>query len=35
MTEHWTTDPDHPNWDTPVGYSHAAILASLSLSEQV
>lgn len=27
----WTDDPDHPKWDTPVGYSHSAnILAILN-----
>ena len=32
----WTADPNHPRWDTPVGYAHAAsILASLTLAERV
>lgn len=25
----WTADPNHPRWDTPVGYSHAANILEL------
>lgn len=30
MTDpHWTQDPNHPKWDEPVGYSHAASILAI------
>lgn len=30
----WADDPNHPKWDRPVGYSHAAALLTLTTPSQ-